>query len=381
MLLLLKKRLFSSPAAFATTLDAHLRTLAAPRAAHRPERERIRAAYDETDDDYALDDELEDATEEALLVAARASDALAPDEAALLDRLRLWSARAGTRSDAKAKVLVEKLRGWCLRPRPSGKPAWTDERVIVFTEYRATQKWLHRILVDAGLAGDGGERLALIYGGMPDDDRERIVAEFGADPALRPVRILLATDTASEGIDLQRHCRLMVHAEIPFNPNRLEQRNGRIDRHGQPSPSVEIYHFIGANVDATPGSLEADLEFLSRAAHKVEQIRADLGDAGVVLAREVESAMLGRPASVDRAIATPGCARDPAPRRARTARADRRTQGPDRPFDRRNSASARTRSRAPSTSGFNSAASPRCAASSCRRTAARRAPRRSRCRN
>ena len=49
------------------------------------------------------------------------------------------------------------------------------------------------------------------------------------------MRILLATDTASEGIDLQRHCRLMVHAEIPFNPNRLEQRNGRIDRNVQAS--------------------------------------------------------------------------------------------------------------------------------------------------
>ncbi len=273
----------------------------------------MRAAYDDTDDDFALDDELDDATEEAMLVAARASESLAPEEALLLDRLRTWSAKAAKRSDAKAKVLVEKLRGWCLRERASGKPAWTSERVIIFTEYRATQKWLYGIFVEAGLAGDGGERIALMYGGMPDDERERIVAEFGADPALRPVRILLATDTASEGIDLQRHCRLMVHAEIPFNPNRLEQRNGRIDRHGQPSPSVEIFHFVGANVGggagslgAAPGSLDADLEFLSRAARKVEQIRADLGAAGVVLAREVENAMLGRAADVDRASTTSG---------------------------------------------------------------------------
>jgi len=273
----------------------------------------VRAAYDDTDDDFALDDELDDATEEAMLVAARASESLAPEEALLLDRLRTWSAKAAKRSDAKAKVLVEKLRGWCLRERASGKPAWTSERVIIFTEYRATQKWLYGIFVEAGLAGDGGERIALMYGGMPDDERERIVAEFGADPALRPVRILLATDTASEGIDLQRHCRLMVHAEIPFNPNRLEQRNGRIDRHGQPSPSVEIFHFVGANVGggagslgAAPGSLDADLEFLSRAARKVEQIRADLGAAGVVLAREVENAMLGRAADVDRASTTSG---------------------------------------------------------------------------
>lgn len=303
MLLLLKKRLFSSPAAFATTLDAHVRSLTAAAAAvgQTPDADRVRAAYDDTDDDFALDVELDDATEEALRVAAHASaNALAPEEAMLIDRLRKWSTNAAKRSDAKAQLLVEKLRGWCLRERASGKPAWTNERVIIFTEYRATQKWLHGILVDDGLAGDGGERLALMYGGMPDDERERIVKEFGADPALRPVRILLATDTASEGIDLQMHCRLMVHAEIPFNPNRLEQRNGRIDRHGQPSPTVEIYHFVGANVDAALGSLDADLEFLSRAARKVEQIRADLGAAGMVLAREVENAMLGRAADIDR---------------------------------------------------------------------------------
>jgi len=301
MLLLLKKRLFSSPAAFATTLDAHVNSLSAARSVRVTDREAIRAAYDEADDDFAVDDEVDDATQAAMLVSASALDGLASDETALLNRLRTWSAKAAKRSDAKAKLLVDKLRAWCLRERSSEKPAWTNERVIIFTEYRATQKWLYGLLVDAGLAGDGGERLALMYGGMPDDDRERIVAEFGADPSLRRVRILLATDTASEGIDLQRHCRLMVHAEIPFNPNRLEQRNGRIDRHGQPSPFVEIYHFVGSNVDAAPGSLDADLEFLSRAARKVEQIRADLGAAGVVLAREVENAMLGRPADVERA--------------------------------------------------------------------------------
>ena len=380
MLLLLKKRLFSSPAAFATTLAAHVRTLAMSRPDRRPDRELVRAAYNDTDDDFALDDELDDATEEAMLVAARASDALAPDESALLDRLRKWSASAAKRSDAKAKVLVEKLRGWCLRERPSGKPAWTSERVIIFTEYRATQKWLHRILVDAGLAGDGGERLALMYGGMPDDDRERIVAEFGADPALRSVRILLATDTASEGIDLQRHCRLMLHAEIPFNPNRLEQRNGRIDRHGQPSPSVEIFHFIGANVDAAPGSLDADLEFLSRAARKVEQIRADLGGAGVVLAREVENAMLGRAADVDRAPSTSGARPRCAVSTANCATASSNSRAASIARS-RNSASRRTRSRVPSNSGSNSAVRLRCAPSNYPPQCARRVLRFSRFRN
>jgi superfamily II DNA/RNA helicase len=50
------------------------------------------------------------------------------------------------------------------------------------------------------------------------------------------VRILLATDAASEGIDLQLHCHRLVHVETPFSPARMEQRNGRVDRHGSPPP-------------------------------------------------------------------------------------------------------------------------------------------------
>ena len=90
------------------------------------------------------------------------------------------------------------------------------------------------------------------------------------------MRILLATDAASEGIDLQNHCYRLIHYEIPWNPNRMEQRNGRIDRHGQRAPAVQIYHFVGQGCrearsrSAGPRDLEADLEFLMRAARKVE---------------------------------------------------------------------------------------------------------------
>jgi len=71
----------------------------------------------------------------------------------------------------------------------------------------------------------------MLYGGMPTEDRERIKAAFQAAPGASPVRILLATDAASEGVDLQNHCHRLIHYEIPWNPNRMEQRNGRIDRH------------------------------------------------------------------------------------------------------------------------------------------------------
>jgi hypothetical protein len=81
----------------------------------------------------------------------------------------------------------------------------------------------------------------------------------------------------------------------------MEQRNGRVDRHGQKNPEVNVHHFVGKGFDAkqdagtkAPGDLEGDLEFLYRAALKVETIREDLGKVGPVIADQVEEAMLGR---------------------------------------------------------------------------------------
>jgi hypothetical protein len=74
---------------------------------------------------------------------------------------------------------------------------------------------------------------------MDGDDRELLRLAFQAPPGEdNPVRILLATDAASEGIDLQKHCHRLVNYDIPFNPNKLEQRIGRIDRYGQQHPPL-----------------------------------------------------------------------------------------------------------------------------------------------
>jgi hypothetical protein len=175
--------------------------------------------------------------------------------------------------------------------------------VIIFTEYRATQKWLFDLLAGQGLAQD--DRLMTLYGGMNSEERERVKAAFQAGAAISRVRILLATDAASEGLDLQNHCANLIHYEIPWNPNRMEQRNGRIDRHGQRANPVMIYHFVGksyATQDARgahPSSLEGDLEFLMRAALKVNTIRQDLGKVGPVIAAQLEEAMLGRRTTLD----------------------------------------------------------------------------------
>jgi hypothetical protein len=178
--------------------------------------------------------------------------------------------------------------------------------VIIFTEYRATQKWLYNLLARHGFAEE--ERLELIYGGMRTDERERIKAAFQASPTDAAVRILLATDAASEGVNLQNHCSKLIHFEIPWNPNRMEQRNGRVDRHGQKAEEVEIFHFVGkgfgsAQMVGKVGDLEADLEFLMRAALKVETIREDLGKVGPVIAAQVEEAMLGKRSKLDTARA------------------------------------------------------------------------------
>src|SRR5437764_14101743 len=141
---------------------------------------------------------------------------------------------------------------------------------------------------------------------MKTEARETIKAAFQADPRESKVRILLATDAASEGIDLQNHCSRLIHYEIPWNPNRLEQRNGRIDRHGQRASEVNIYHFVSSKFrhaslgeDLNVGELDDDLEFLMRAVRKVESIREDLGKVGPVIAEQVEDAMLGRRRRLD----------------------------------------------------------------------------------
>ncbi|MFN0027516.1 MAG: DISARM system SNF2-like helicase DrmD [Acidimicrobiales bacterium] len=292
--LLLKKRLLSSPPAFANTLTVHRTTLAKAAGGTVASEAQMRSAWDRVDDE-AGDDDTEEATSVALSTAARGQAPLTGEERALLEQLHSWAEGRRARPDARAKVLLEWLVEVCRTPTGD----WTDERLIVFTEFRDTQKWLHDLLLGHGFGGTGGERIALLYGGMDTDTRERTKAEFQADPSRSPVRILLATDAASEGIDLQRHCWRLLHWEIPWNPSRLEQRNGRVDRHGQRAPFVEVRHFVPQGWETDRSPFAAELGFLSVVAHKVEQIRDDLGSVGTVLSDQVSQAMLGQRRSLD----------------------------------------------------------------------------------
>jgi superfamily II DNA or RNA helicase len=305
--LLLKKRLLSSPAAFANTLTRHRSTLDKRESQEAPASDaQMQAAWDRSDDESA-DDESGEVVAEVLTTASRGQAPLTAEEKELLNQLGGWAEERRNRPDARADALL----GWLTDTCRTANGGWTDERVIIFTEYRDTQKWLVDLLLTHSFGGDGGDRVATLYGGMETDDRERTKAEFQAHPSRSPVRILVATDAASEGIDLQRHCWRMLHWEIPWNPSRLEQRNGRVDRHGQPHPFVEIRHFVPKGWEDDASGFATELGFLSRVAYKVEQIRDDLGSVGSVLADQVGDAMLGKRTTfdddaIDRARSKPG---------------------------------------------------------------------------
>jgi superfamily II DNA or RNA helicase len=308
VLKLLKKRLFSSPAAFLSTLEQHERSLASarrrtPSHAARPNVSILRRHVDLLDEEFADDTAYDEATADLVTSTTALFRPLTSGEHALIDEMRDWASKAAGRPDTKAAELLKWLRSTI---KPVGE--WSDARVLIFTEYRATQKWLFNLLANKGFASD--DRLMTIYGGMDSMERERVKAAFQAGPDVSPVRILLATDAASEGLDLQNYCSRLIHYEIPWNPNRMEQRNGRVDRHGQKAKKVSIYHFVGAGFDKTaamadvrPGDLDGDLEFLMRAALKVNTIREDLGRVGPVIAQQVEEAMLGRRRRLDTARA------------------------------------------------------------------------------
>lgn len=150
--------------------------------------------------------------------------------------------------------------------RKDGK--WRDdERLVVFTEYKTTLDYIVRRLRGRyeedrilTLFGSGGKD------GMGEMERDLVKIAFN-DPS-HSVRILIATDAAAEGLNLQETARYLLHFDCPWNPSRLEQRNGRIDRHGQ-ARDVTIHHFVSDQ--------DQDLRFLAHVLKKADEIREDLG--------------------------------------------------------------------------------------------------------
>ena len=140
----LKKRLFSSPAAFKITLEKHelsLQNARRAKTAPKPSFGILQRQIDRVDEEYADDAELEQVTDDAVDVASRLFRQPTDEESSLLRQMREWATKTVTRADSKGQVLIQWLKD---NIRPNGK--WSDDRVIIFTEYRATQNWLQQLL-------------------------------------------------------------------------------------------------------------------------------------------------------------------------------------------------------------------------------------------
>jgi len=143
-------------------------------------------------------------------------------------------------------------------PRPVSSPR---QKLVIFTEHRDTLAYLERQI--SSLLGRP-EALAMIHGSMGREERRKAQESFLHDPE---VQVLLATDAAGEGINLQR-AHLMVNYDLPWNPNRLEQRFGRIHRIGQ----TEVCHLWNLVAEETR---EGDV--YRRLLEKLEEARRALG--------------------------------------------------------------------------------------------------------
>ena len=174
-----------------------------------------------------------------------AAEALRRREQAILDRMQEITENARHLPDAKVRRLIDWIReNLCPDLLLFGKraagvaPRWNDRRVLIFTENReGTKRYLKEILEQAIEGTDRAEeRIEVIDGLASGARRKETQRRFNTDPARDPLRILLATDAAREGLNFQAYCTDLFHFDLPWNPGRIEQRNGRIDRKLQPAP-------------------------------------------------------------------------------------------------------------------------------------------------
>ena len=238
---ILQRRLASSPAAIHRSLERRLSRLEArleEEGSGRPGRSATAPLAPPPPEPALDEDDLEDATgeereahEERLLDGATAARTIAELEAetAALRGLEM-TARALRQSgeDTKWRELDRILDDPLVHHPRRG----VRRKIVVFTEARDTLEYLAGRIRDRTGEPDS---VAVVHGGVPRARRRAAIAAFNDDPA---VRFLLANDAAGEGVNLQRGAHLMVNYDLPWNPNRLEQRFGRVHRIGQ----TEVCH-------------------------------------------------------------------------------------------------------------------------------------------
>jgi superfamily II DNA or RNA helicase len=257
----LQQRLLSSIEAFSRTLRVHSRTV-------KKQWDSAQAATSErlaldlvakplgSDDDRASLPEQELAAEEDSAIAAATEASIgeisAPSardlfakEQVLITEMTELAESARLLPDARINKLTQWIRANMCSEMGSEGAKWNNTRVIIFTEYDDTKRYIHQQLKGAISGTDqADQRIAIFHGPTPPEEREAIKLAFNTPPAENPLRILIATDAAREGLNLQAHCWNLFHFDVPWNPGRMEQRNGRIDRKLQLQKIVRCHYFF-----------------------------------------------------------------------------------------------------------------------------------------
>ncbi|MCV2363129.1 DEAD/DEAH box helicase [Paucibacter sp. DJ1R-11] len=201
-----------------------------------------------------------------------------PEEQQEVDGLRVFAdalqAIVGDSSAAsfsKYQRLLAQLRdpafGWTRQDQA--------DRLVVFSERIETLRWLERQLIsDLKLKPN---QVAILHGQMSDTEQQELVDRFGRLDD--PIRVLLCSDVASEGLNLHYFCHRLVHFDLPWSLMVFQQRNGRVDRYGQKHQPQIVYLFTETVTDRVRG----DLRILEILQAKDEQAYLNLGDPSAFL--------------------------------------------------------------------------------------------------
>jgi len=274
------------PPAVARTIDAEAEIFT-----HAPDADDERGEWtaEELEAEETAQIEAITATAEAEAPQNAATQALWRREQALLGRMQDIAEKTRHVPDSKMRRLIDWIReNLCtglppfgIRPR-GAPPKWNHRRVLIFTENReGTKRYIKSILEQAIEGTDRAEeRIEVIDGLTSGSRRKEIQRRFNTDPARDALRILLATDAAREGLNFQAHCTDLFHFDLPWNPGRIEQRNGRIDRKLQPAAEVRCHYFV-----LPQRAEDRVLEVLVR---KTETIKKDLGSLSKVIDDDIE---------------------------------------------------------------------------------------------
>lgn len=172
------------------------------------------------------------------------------------------------------------------------------DRIVIFTESKATQlalkeslsKELNLKIHDNDRELDKKSNLVVLHAGLPEKTQQDIVESFASEDS--SIKILLATDVASEGINLHYYCNNLIHYDVPWSLITLEQRNGRIDRYGQ-TEQPNIYYIVGESQSEELSKFN-ERWVVDKLLEKLNNVRDQLGDEGLAMAlfdpeKEVEA--------------------------------------------------------------------------------------------